>query len=290
MLIETAWICHIHKCKNEGTAVSPSSLSAGIVISEVGMLTCLEIALCPSTKQRTALAALLLILLSGCGSLGQHQVQTGETLYAISFRYGWDYRDVAEWNGLSPPYTVYEGQYLRVVPPIGGEVRHTVTEVAPPPRAPAMVSTPIAVPPAKVTRVEPPSPETAPASAPMQWRWPTEGKLVRDYSDDDAGRKGIDIAGKLGQPVRATANGRVVYAGNGLLNYGNLIIVKHNETFLSAYAHNRQMRVKEGEDVVAGQQIADMGARNTGEPLLHFQIRYDGKPINPLRYLPSLQR
>ena len=253
------------------------------MISEVGMLTYLEIALCPSTKQRTAFVALLLILLSGCGSLGQHRVQPGETLYAISFRYGWDYRDVAEWNGLSPPYTVYEGQYLRVVPPVGGG-RHTVPEAPPPLRAPVTASTPIAVPSATVTRVEPSAP------TPMRWRWPTEGKLVRDYSDDDAGRRGINIAGKLGQPVRATANGRVVYAGNGLLNYGNLIIIKHNETFLSAYAHNRQMRVKEGEDVVAGQQIADMGVRHTGEPLLHFQIRYDGKPINPLRYLPSLQR
>lgn len=234
--------------------------------------------------QRKLLVPLLLVL-SGCGSLGEHRVQTGETLYAISFRYGWDYRDVAEWNGLRPPYTIYEGQYLRVAPPVGG--RSKAKDVIAAPRTPVAISAPAA--PAKIMRPEPPSAKPA-LPAPAQWRWPTQGKLLRAYSDDEAGRKGIDITGKLGQPVRASAGGRVVYAGNGLLNYGNLLIVKHNDAYLSAYGYNQQLRVKEGDEVIAGQQIADMGARGDGTPLLHFQIRYDGKPINPLRYLPALQQ
>lgn len=229
---------------------------------------------------RFSVAALLLALLAGCGSLGEHRVQNGETLYAISFRYGWDYRDVAAWNGLRPPYTVYQGQLLRVLPPDGDFRRHAVAGPAPPPTAVPSTS------PAVAAQSPPPTAAITRPPAAIQWRWPTAGSLLHGYSDSDAGLKGIDIGGRLGQPVQAAAAGRVVYAGSGLLNYGNLVIIKHDDNYLSAYGYNRQLRVQEGDEVRAGQTIADMGSKGNGEILLHFQIRYDGRPMNPLLYLP----
>lgn len=220
--------------------------------------------------------------LSGCGSLDTHRVQAGETLYSISFGYVWDYRQIAEWNQLKPPYTVYEGQILRVAPPVGGaivESRDSV-KVTPLPRAVTKPMTPLPLPPSVQTQA------ALNPNLPIQWRWPTEGKLVQNFS---GGSKGIEIAGKTGQMVRAAAGGRVVYAGGGMLHYGNLIIIKHNDAFLSAYAHNRRLRVREGAEVTAGQHIADMGQKTTGDAVLHFQIRQDGRPIDPLRYLPVLR-
>jgi len=247
----------------------------------------------PRVPTRRALLIILLLMgLTACGSLGQHRVQSGETLYAISFRYGWDYRDVAEWNALKPPYTIYEGQMLRVAPPVGGGGRYTAAADDAPSPAPVIRPSAPSLPAAPITRA-PPTPAVAPVRpthAPIQWRWPTEGTLVHSYSEEDAARKGIDIGGRLGQPVRASAAGRIVYAGSGLLNYGNLLIIKHNDNFLSAYGYNRRLRVKEGDEVVAGQYIADMGNKGNGDALLHFQIRFDGRPVNPLRYLPPLQQ
>lgn len=246
----------------------------------------------PQARRRRALyLALVMMGLSACGSLGQHRVQRGETLYSISFRYGWDYRDVAEWNALKPPYRIYEGQLLQVAPPVGDAGRYADSD--PPSPAPALrtappvlLSPPVAHVPSKPPVVVPASP----VNAPLQWRWPTEGTVMHAYSEEDVAYKGIDIGGKLGQPIRASAAGRVVYAGNGLLNYGNLVIIKHNDNYLSAYGYNRRLRVKEGDEVAAGQYIADMGSKGNGDALLHFQIRFDGRPVNPLRYLPILQR
>ena len=244
----------------------------------------------------------MIVGLAACGSLGQHRVQGGETLYAISFRYGLDYRDVAEWNALKPPYTIYQGQILRVAPPVGADMGHiepdddfspapvTTSRPSLPPLVPTTPSLPRAAP--SPTPTPPPSLPTPARSAlaPIQWRWPTEGTLVHPYSDVDATRRGIDIGGRLGQPVRASAAGRVVYAGRGLLTYGNLVIIKHNDNYLSAYAYNRSLRVKEGDEVVAGQHITDMGSKGHGDALLHFQIRLNGRPVDPLRYLPGLRR
>ncbi len=231
--------------------------------------------------------AALTLGVAACGSLGQHRVQAGETLYSISFRYGQDYHEVARWNQLKPPYTIYEGQLLRVAPAVAQSAADDTDGGT---RAP---------PPVLSGQSPPPRPSSAPPKttpgasarngAPVQWRWPAAGRLVQGFSGDAAGNKGVDIAGKAGQPVRAAAGGRVVYAGSGLLHYGNLIIIKHNDTFLSAYAHNRQLRVTEGAEVSAGQHIADMGTKTNGEALLHFQIRLDGKPVDPLRYLPALR-
>jgi len=140
---------------------------------------------------------------------------------------------------------------------------------------------------------------TAPVTAPTvssttdsatpvgSWRWPTDGKIIDNFSASEGGNKGIDIAGTRGQPIVATASGRVVYAGNALRGYGNLIIIKHNDDYLSAYAHNDTMLVREQQEVKAGQKIATMGSTGTSSVRLHFEIRYKGKSVNPLRYLPQ---
>lgn len=132
------------------------------------------------------------------------------------------------------------------------------------------------------------APSTAPAATAITgWRWPTDGKIIDNFSAAEGGNKGVDISGSQGQPILATANGRVVYAGNALRGYGNLIIIKHNDDYLSAYAHNDTMLVREQQEVRAGQKIATMGSTGTSTTRLHFEIRYKGKSVNPLRYLPQ---
>jgi len=219
--------------------------------------------------------ALAVALLAACGGFAYHRVEPGETLYSISWRYGADFRQMARWNHLKPPYTIYGGQQLRILPP-----EDQVAEPAPsaPPLAPAVnsASTPV------------PVASTPPAPVPiaLRWRWPVHGPLLQTFAVADIARKGIDIGGSFGEAVHAAAAGKVVYAGGGLRHYGNLIILKHDDNYLSAYAYNRVLRVREGEAVSAGQYIADMGGRDNS-PMLHFEIRYDGRPVNPLNYLPA---
>jgi len=218
-----------------------------------------------------------MVVTLGCGGFTYHRVQPGETLYSISWRYGLDYREVAGWNHIQSPYTIYTGQLLRVSPPVERERRiasaPSASRVAPVVNKPAAAST------------SAPSPTSD--SAPIRWQWPVRGSLKQTFSEADLGRKGIDIAGQAGQSIRAAAAGNVVYAGSGLLNYGKLIILKHDDNYLSAYAYNRTLLVKEGDRVAAGQHIADMGNKSSGPAMLHFEIRYDGRPINPLKYLPQ---
>jgi lipoprotein NlpD len=218
-------------------------------------------------------AVLLAVLLAGCGGFTYHRVQPGETLYSISWRYGRDYREVARWNHLSPPYTIYEGQPLRVLPP-DAEAEETAEKADTP--APVVAPAPVA------------APQTHRASPPvLHWQWPARGTLLQTFSESDIARKGIDIGGTPGEAILAAAAGKVVYAGSGLRHYGKLIILKHDDNYLSAYAYNRTLRVREGDTVTAGQRIADMGGRNGNGAMLHFEIRYDGRPVNPLSYLPA---
>jgi len=227
---------------------------------------------------------------------GVHVVQRGETLYGISFRYGLRYQDVAAWNGIPDPYLIAVGQRLRVSPSRGGAVA-----IAPPPprRPPPPVAPPQtpAPPPVVATNTQPsPPPVTAPRPTPPAplvpisgsptWQWPTTGEIVGRYVTGDQTRQGIDIAGRSGQDVRASADGVVVYSGAGLVGYGELIIVKHSEEWLSAYAHNSQRLVGEGTRVSAGQVIAKMGRTGAPRDMLHFEIRRNGKPIDPLQQLP----
>lgn len=203
-------------------------------------------------------------------------VQRGDTLYSIATRNGIAVADLAAWNGLSPPYTIYPGQRLRLYPGSGRVAQPTPTRPATPPR-----SGPGSPPP-------PPTPVVvAPPSSGFAWRWPADGALVGRFVPGDPTRQGIDIAGREGSPVLAAADGTVVYSGAGLVGYGELVIVKHTENWLSAYGHNRKRLVNEGQLVKAGQPIAEMGHSGAPRDMLHFEIRYNGKPVDPLPYLPA---
>lgn len=204
-----------------------------------------------------------------------HRVKAGETLYSIAFEYGRDHRDVARWNGIRRPYTIYPKQRLRIIPiSSDGKIKKPYTK---------------AYSRASSNRKSPPvdSKMHYIANSKLKWRWPTNGKVISTFSIRDPGRRGIDIVGRKGQPVNAAATGRVVYRGNGLRGYGNLIILKHNDTYFSAYAHTENVVVKENEKVKLGQKLADMGNTSSEKTKLHFEIRRNGKPVNPLRYLPK---
>jgi lipoprotein NlpD len=207
------------------------------------------------------------------------RVQRGDTLYGVAFRNGIDFRDLATWNGIGAPYTIYPGQSLRLYPSGGKTVAATSVRPATTvrPKLPSTV-------PAKSVATSTP---VAPASSGGSWRWPADGAVIGRFAAGDATKQGVDIAGTSGQPVRAAGDGVVVYSGGGLVGYGELIIVKHNEAWLSAYGHNRTRLVNEGQNVKAGQQIAEMGRSGASRDMLHFEIRYNGKPVDPQLYLPK---
>lgn len=240
---------------------------------------------------------------------GTHRVVRGDTLFSIAWRYGLDYRKLAQSNRISVPYTIYPGQVIRLsISPSGSPTvsRSASATAVPVPQRP--VQTPPSSSPPNTTALPPrqvPTPSAtinraenrAPAATPSQssalvlgapqWQWPTQGRLLSGFQGSTGLNKGIDIAGNLGQPVVAAASGQVVYSGTGLRGYGKLLIIKHNETFLSAYAHNHHLLVKEGDFVKAGQKIADMGSSGTDRVKLHFEIRRDGTPVDPMKYLPK---
>ena len=227
------------------------------------------------------------------------QVQRGDTLYGIAFRNGIDVRDLAEWNSLSAPYTIYPGQRLRLYPRDGASgtaTRPVTTETRPTSpsttAAPGTTATKPATAPATTTPTTTSSaPKPAPiASAPasdIRWRWPADGALLSRFVGGEPTKQGIDIAGASGASVKAAADGVVVYSGAGLVGYGELVIIKHNDAWLSAYGHNRARLVNEGAIVKAGQQIAVMGRTGAPRDMLHFEIRHNGKPVDPLLYLPK---
>lgn len=203
----------------------------------------------------------------------RHKVTRGDTLYSIAWRYGHDYRTLASWNRIKPPFTIYPGQVISLIPA-------KRSGAAQPPPVAKKPDGPVAA----ARDPAPPPPQAGTGTAAVRWQWPARGKLLKAATP--TARKGISIAGRRGQKVVAAATGRVVYSGSGLRGYGNLIIIKHNDTYLSAYAHNRDLIVNEGETVTAGQQISTMGVDSKGAPVLHFEIRKNGKPINPLGQLP----
>lgn len=217
-------------------------------------------------------------------------VVRGDTLSAIAWRYELDWQDVARWNRLRNPDLIYPGQRL-LLRPAGSSAQPVVASASPsPPPAPQAKAPP---------RAREPVPREAPASEGMptpagervaqdvKWRWPTEGKVVRSFKPEVPGRKGIQIGGDLGQAVRPASSGRVVYSGSGLPGYGRLIIVKHSDTLLSAYGYLGEIFVSEGDRVTWEQPIAEMGTGNDNRPVLHFEIRQNGKPVNPLQFLPG---
>jgi lipoprotein NlpD len=221
--------------------------------------------------------------LSACGSLAYHRVQDGETLYSLGWQYGYDYRTLAAWNNIGPPYVIQPGQWLRIMPPAG----ETSTGQRRPP-APAVIETSAAPPRARPEPTPSDNPQSATSPGTITWSWPARGRLVVTFSPERPMQKGVDIGGDLGEPVRAAAAGRVVYSGSGLIGYGNLVIIKHNDHYLSAYGYNRRLLVKEGDHVDRGQEIAEMGVASSGakDIKLHFEIRRNGEPVDPLRFLP----
>ncbi|MDX2164401.1 MAG: peptidoglycan DD-metalloendopeptidase family protein [Gammaproteobacteria bacterium] len=208
-----------------------------------------------------------------------YRVQQADTLYSIAFRFGLDVNQLAAANHIPSPYRIHPGQMINLLP---GATDSTVASTG-------TVSTPVVVSaapmPAKV--VSTPVVTQPVATGPIGvWAWPASGKIIQNFSDTYGGNKGIDIAGNLGDPVRATAGGRVVYCGTGLRGYGLLIIIKHNTQYLSAYAHNSQALVKEGQLVKQNQTIAKMGSSDATHVMLHFEIRQSGHPVDPLKLLP----
>lgn len=255
-----------------------------------------------------------------------YTVKRGDTLFYIAWITGNDFRDLAQRNNIPEPYSLNVGQTIQLgngsanggggmlattdatkggvpKPPSSSQIqtatvdsqstnaysensgKQNVGKMLPAAGAAAVgtVTAPVTAP-----EAAPPVSSTVSNSAPVStWRWPTDGKVIDNFSSSEGGNKGVDIAGSRGQPIFATADGRVVYAGNALRGYGNLIIIKHNDDYLSAYAHNDTMLVREQQEVKAGQKIATMGSTGTSSVRLHFEIRYKGKSVNPLRYLPQ---
>ncbi len=249
-------------------------------------------------------------------SVREHVVARGDTLYGIAFRNALDYRDLARWNGIAAPYTIYPGQRLRLA--AAATSTTTASNAAPPGRTSAPASQPVpvtssstATAPATSAAVAAPAPAPAvattpattptisPATTPMvatggsrsvegiAWRWPASGQVISRFVAGEPTKQGIGIAGNAGQAVVAVADGEVVYSGSGLIGYGELVIVRHSDAFLSAYGHNRKRLVNEGQKVKAGQQIAEMGRSGASRDMLHFEIRRNGKPVDPLPFLPA---
>jgi lipoprotein NlpD len=210
------------------------------------------------------------------GKPGFYTVQRGDTLTRIALDHGQSWRDVAAWNNLSNANLIEVGQVLRVAPP------NAITEasgVVVQPMGPATQAAPKPLPPT------PTPPPQAAADPGFAFSWPASGQVIGNF--DEVKNKGLDIAGQAGDPILAAADGQVVYAGAGLRGYGNLIILKHNNTFLTAYAHNQALLVKEDQQVRKGQKIAEMGKTDADRVKLHFEIRRQGKPVDPAKFLPA---
>lgn len=232
-----------------------------------------------------------------------YRVRPGETLYSVAWRYDLDYRNLARYNHLKPPYALIIGQRLVLRPEEKGMSSDSVAsttstrihkEVRPSSKKTKKTNrneakqptTAVASDSETSTTTDQTEAQLAEVSAPIgKWNWPVRGPILHNFSSQD-GQKGIDIGGAKGTPIKAAASGQVAYAGRGLRGYGNLLIIKHNNIFLSAYAHNDKLLVKEGEKVKAGQVIAEMGNSDANNVHLHFEIRKAGKPVNPLTYLP----
>jgi len=248
--------------------------------------------------RRLALVACLPLVLAGCTSSGLvgdafkpgvYIVRPGDTLYSIAWRYQVDYHDLVRWNDIDNPDQLRVGRRLRLGPP------RQVAQAAPAPAdAPAgqpsagsraAARTPDASADAASRHDEAP----AAKGASGDWRWPADGQVIGTFGDGIVAGRGVDIEGEYGQAIQATAAGEVVYSGKGLQAYGRLVIIRHAGEYLSAYAHNSRLLVQEGQRVAAGQQIARMGRSNDGRSLLHFEIRRQGKPVDPLDYLPPRQ-
>lgn len=214
-----------------------------------------------------------------------YTVVPGDTLFSIAWRYGLTYEVLARHNGISHPYTIKPSQVIRLDVKAGANRTGRGSSVL---KSSALAKPNNASKNSSINKTSgvANSPQKAIVWSAPKWGWPVKGPILSSFQGSNGLNKGIDLGGKLGEPVVSAASGQVVYSGSGLRGYGKLLIIKHNETFLSAYAHNDKLLVKEGEFVKAGQRIADMGSSGTDRIKLHFEIRREGTPVNPLQYLP----
>lgn len=225
------------------------------------------------------------ISVRGGNNSSYHTVSKGETLYAIAWRYGLDYKELARKNGINSSYTIYPGQRIS----LSGTAPRAVANSRTAARAPisSKRSSPSSTARSKstTTPTAPPRSVSSPASQ-VSWQWPAAGRVIEGYTSQKSLHMGVDIEGRLGESVVAAADGVVVYAGSGIRGYGNLLIIKHNDVYLSAYAHNSKLLVEEKATVRRAQKIAEIGSSGTDRSKLHFEIRREGKPVDPLQYLP----
>jgi len=255
--------------EDRGTSASRPSSSSSVVVDAAGV------------KQLPGF--------ENAGKPGYYTVKPGDTLIRIGLESGQNFRDIVRWNTLENPNLIEVGQVLRIVPPTSDNPLvvtrpvssgSAVTTTAAGPLRPASAASAAAAPVAAAG-----NPQPAATEDDIAWIWPAQGKLIAGFNE--VKNKGFDIDGKAGDPIIASGDGRVVYAGAGLRGYGNLIILKHNNTFLTAYAHNQTLLVKEDQAVKKGQKIAEMGNSDADRIKLHFEIRRQGKPVDPSRYLPA---
>jgi lipoprotein NlpD len=225
------------------------------------------------------------------GKPGYYTVKPGDTMIRIGLEQGQNWRDIVRWNSIENPNLIEVGQVLRVVPPqadatalASQAVTPAKVESKPLDAKPAAGTAPGAAAPGAAAVPAAAAPAAAQADDEPAWAWPSSGPVLAGF--EEGKQKGLAIAGKAGDPVLAAADGRVVYAGSGLRGYGNLVIVKHNATYLTAYAHNQTLLVKEDQAVRRGQKIAEMGSTDADRVQLHFEIRRQGKPVDPARLLP----
>ncbi len=224
---------------------------------------------------RALIILLVSLSLTACGGRSTwqdepqtHIVRRGETLFSIAWRYGKDAQTLARWNRLGDGSLIHPGQVIRLTPPAGS-------------------SRPVQTASNRNTRPPPKPLPQLPAQPSPKWAWPTSGRINVEFGAKPGPGTGVLINGRTGQPIVAAASGRVVYAGGGLIGYGQLIILKHNDTYLSAYGYTASLLVKEGQEVKKGQRIATMGEGPERKPRLHFEIRRNGKPVNPRQFLPA---
>ncbi len=216
---------------------------------------------------------------------GYYRIRRGDTIYSIAWRYGLDYREFAAWNHIRSPYQIHPGQYLRVVGPTASSRTAESSAVT---RQAQENKSQLAIVPERKKAPEGRAASTTEShsSLKLNWQWPTNGKVRTTFEKGDHSRKGVVLSGRLGQGITAAESGTVVYSGSGLIGYGKLIIIKHNKNYLSAYGHNQKLLVKEGDRVKKGTHIADMGKNGSGNVVLHFEIRRNGVPVDPLSLLP----
>ena len=235
-------------------------------------------------------ASTVTAVVESAGAPGYYTVKPGDTLIRIGLDSGQNWRDIVRWNAIDNPNLIEVGQVLRVVPPgaalVGSAALKPVVSVSPVPTPvpPALGAAAPSAQAASAAKPAAPLPTAGPADDELTWAWPAGGAVLSNFEEPK--NKGIDIGGSSGEAVLAAADGRVMYVGAGLRGYGNLIILKHNNTYLTAYAHNQALLVKEDQAVRKGQKIAEMGSSDADRVKLHFEVRRQGKPVDPVKYLP----